>query len=119
MEPRKGYNYKSYIDNYDDIFKKDKIMKNEELKEKIESKNEYVFSESSKLLKKFTANALKEIDNMNQVDKLSPKEIADYIIYNFTGQCKNIKWTDYNSAIMDRVCNILFELQDKQDAKKS
>lgn len=61
---------------------------------------------------KFSDLALKEIKFMAEAEKFSHRELADFLIQEIWGNEKIIQFGTLKCAVLDRVIDILFELDE-------
>lgn len=66
--------------------------------------------------KQFTNKIIDSIGWIKRVDKMTYKDMADYMIFHYPAE-NVFKIGNEGCAVLDRIINILFELQDKEDIK--
>ena len=63
---------------------------------------------------KFVESVMKSIEWIEKVDRMTYKDLADFLIYHYP---KEYTLGSEECAVLDRVISILFNLQDKEDLK--
>lgn len=69
-------------------------------------------------LDKYSSLISKELELSKKVNRFSKKDLADFLIQDIWGDEDFNKWPSLRCCVLDRVINILFDLDDKEKGIK-